>query len=558
MDGSVKILVRKIRSAWIRFTRWLEDLSLYRSLHRINRELEAVEPAEGEKPVVFFNASSRINRLSQNAAFSLITSWGLRGRGVPVRYLVCYAGMQHCQIGARLHTNEVVPREAPDCASCTRLSDRLFPEALMDRITWQSPGFEQELQGLAIRDLAVFEWKGLPLGELCLPSLRWALGRHNLVDDEPTRDLMRKFLLSAGNIANYFRAYLERVKPASLVVFNGVAFPEAVVRHICIGKDIPVVTHEVSALPFSAFFSHGHATAYRMHIPDDFQLSENDEKILDAYLSKRFKGDFTMAGIRFWPEIEGLGEDISARIDAYRQMVVVFTNVIFDTSQIHANVLFEDMFAWVDDVIERARQHPDTLFIIRAHPDELRPNKESRETVEERVRQQCEDRCENVLFIEPDNYLNSYELIQRAKFVMVYNSSIGLEASLMGKMVLCGGQSRYSHYPTVLLPESLQAYDAKLEEFLEAETIVVPESYLQEARRFMYFHLAYASLDFSPYLKQQKHAPGQVIIHNFELDLAIKERIVLFDTLYRGIVERKPFLYKKTGDSFLHFAHKEG
>ncbi|MBN1264747.1 MAG: hypothetical protein JXA25_04590 [Anaerolineales bacterium] len=544
----MKILVRKVRSAWIRFTRRLEDLSLYRRVRQINRSLVSRVPHGQAGPVVFFNASSRINRLSQNAAFSLITSWGMRTSEIPVRYLVCTAGMLHCQIGARLKSGADVPREKPDCGSCMKLSDRLFPEGLADRIRWQSPGFEKELEGLSIEKLKQYEWEGIHLGELCLPSLRWALGRHNLVDDEPTRSLMRKFLLSAGNVAQYFKEYAARVSPAAVVIFNGVSFPEAVVRHICLEKQIPVVTHEVSALPFTSFFSHDHATAYRMDIPKTFQLSAEDERILDLYLSRRFKGDFSMAGIRFWPEIKQLGKELTTRIEACKQMVVVFTNVIFDTSQIHANVLFEDMFAWLEDILQRAKRHPETLFIIRAHPDELRRNKESRETVEERVRKYCNTGCENILFIGPDDYLNSYELIQRAKFVMVYNSSIGLEASLLGKPVLCGGQSRYSHYPTVLLPDSVEAYRFTLEDFLADHDIEWSDSYLKEARRFMYFHLAYVSLDFSPFLRQQKHARGQIILKPFDMDLLQTSENALMEVLQDGILRSGSFRYPSPRD----------
>jgi hypothetical protein len=41
----------------------------------------------------------------------------------------------------------------------------------------------------------------------------------------------------------------------------------------------------------------------------------------------------------------------------------------------------------------------------------------------------------NVRFINANEYISSYDLIDVAKFVMVYNSTIGLEASIMGKPV---------------------------------------------------------------------------------------------------------------------------
>ena len=61
------------------------------------------------------------------------------------------------------------------------------------------------------------------------------------------------------------------------------------------------------------------------------------------------------------------------KIAEHKQLVPVFTNVIFDTSQVHANTVFPHMFAWLDQILEVIKEHPETLFVIRAHPDEMRP-----------------------------------------------------------------------------------------------------------------------------------------------------------------------------------------
>jgi len=53
----------------------------------------------------------------------------------------------------------------------------------------------------------------IPLGPLVIPSLRWILRRHHLVDDEPTRYLLREYILSACNVAEKFAALLETSIP---------------------------------------------------------------------------------------------------------------------------------------------------------------------------------------------------------------------------------------------------------------------------------------------------------------------------------------------------------
>lgn len=309
---------------------------------------------------------------------------------------------------------------------------------------------------------------------------------------------------------------------------------------------IRVITHEVGLRPFSAFFTEGEATAYPIHIPADFTLSPEQEARLDAYLSQRFQGQFTMAGIRFWPEMRGLDETWQQRLRAFRQVVPVFTNVIFDTSQPHANTLFPDMFAWLDAVLDLMRAHPETLFVIRAHPDELRPGKESRETVADWVERRGVKHLPNVVFVGPREYLSSYELIQRAKFVMVYNSSIGLEASIMGAPVLCAGRARYTQYPTVFFPASAEDYLRQAEAFLTADKINVPAEFIREARRFLYYQLFVASLPFEDYLEEDGIWPGFVRLKSFDWQALRPQNSPALRVIVEGITRGSPFVLDPT------------
>jgi hypothetical protein len=85
----------------------------------------------------------------------------------------------------------------------------------------------------------------------------------------------------------------------------------------------------------------------------------------------------------------------------------------FDTSQPHSNTVFQHMFAWLDLVVQIARQHQDTLFILRAHPDENRLWKESRESVAQWVEANRLGEEGNILFVDADQSLSSYALIQK-------------------------------------------------------------------------------------------------------------------------------------------------
>ncbi len=346
-----------------------------------------------------------------------------------------------------------------------------------------------------------FEWDGVPLGALCLPGLRWVLRVHHLNDDESTRYLFREYILSAWNVAQKFDALLDQTQPRAVLVFNGQFFPEATARYVAQKRGLRVITHEVGLQPATAYFTEGEATAYPITIPESFEMNDEQNAKLDAYLARRFQGDFTMAGIKFWADMKGLDETFLKKAAGFRQIVPIFTNVIFDTSQPHANTVFEDMFDWLDLLLEEIRLHPETLFVIRAHPDETRVRKASRETVEGWVASRGVDEEPNVVFVGPKESLSSYELILRSKFVMVYNSTIGLEASIMGAAVLCAGRARFTQYPTVFFPHTIEEVRGKMKEFLAVNVIDVPLEFKRNARRFLYYQLFRTSLSFGKFLE---------------------------------------------------------
>jgi hypothetical protein len=470
-------------------------------------------PDPARRPVVFFNASSRLGEFSQNAAFSLLSAIGLQAAGLPVINFACQVGLSRCVLG----TNRDDPHQPPPCAACTARSRGIFAHAPAVGLSYRPhTDLEQALGGLDLQSLGAFEHQGIPLGALALPSLRWALRRHHLADDEPARFLMRQYLLSAESLIRQFADLLAKAEPQAVVVFNGIMYPEAAARWVAQKLGCPVFTHEVGFTPFSAFFSAGQATAYPLHIPADFELSAEQNARLDAYLEKRFQGKFTMAGITFWPEMHGLDRAFLERAAGFRQIVPVFTNVIYDTSQVHANVVFPHMFAWLDQALALIRSHPETLFVIRAHPDEMRPGtrKQSRESVRGWVEANRVNELPNVVFIDSQEYLSSYELISRSKFVMVYNSSIGLEASLMGAPVLCAGRARYTQLPTVFFPPTMDEHRCQAEAFLQAERIEVPGELRRNARSFLYYQLYRASLPFADYLENGPR-PGFVQLKPF-------------------------------------------
>lgn len=497
----------------------------------------------GNRPVIFFNASTRISGLSLNAAFSLISAWSLQMAGVPVIHFVCQRGMSRCVLGTN---RDKVQMDLP-CDKCIHHSQVEYADA---NVVWfhyqEEDSLKSMLTGVSVDAMMRLTYQDIPIGELVLPSLRWELRRYHLRDDESTRFLYREFILSAWSVGREFFNLTYQIKPQAVVLFNGQFFPEAMARYIAQKEGIRVVTHEVGMMPFTAFFTEGEATAYPMEIPPHFELDAAGNRQLDEYLSNRFTGNFKMAGVQFWKSIRSLDDHVLEKMSEFKQMVPIFTNVIFDTSQPHSNTLFPEMFTWMDQVLPVIKAHPETLFVIRAHPDELRPAsaKQSRETVRDWVQRTGVGNLANVLFVDATEYISSYDLIRRSKFVMVYNSSIGLEASILGLPVLAAGQSRYTHYPTVFFPESAEAYFQQLEQMLSYATIDLPESYPKEARRVLYYQLFRTAIPFGAYIEEADR-PGLVRIKKFNPEDLLTKNSSTAQVIVDGVIHGYPFLMER-------------
>jgi len=138
-------LKRRVENAWLRLKR-------ERRIYSVSQQVKAhAKPNTGSKHVVVFNASTRLTGFSQNAAFSLLTTWGLQLSGIKVTHFTCRAGMERCVLG----TNPDDSSEPPPCEGCINLSKRILRST---EVSWFEYEKDQELSealnGLSVEELS--------------------------------------------------------------------------------------------------------------------------------------------------------------------------------------------------------------------------------------------------------------------------------------------------------------------------------------------------------------------------------------------------------------------
>ena len=393
------------------------------------------------------------------------------------------------------------------------------------------------LGSYSLDELADFVYQGINIGELCISSARWTLRRHRLDSDPRATRLLREYIRGGMNIVDTLQRLLQEQELHSMVVFNGVFYPEAIARAVALQKGLPVVAYEISIPGLKVFLSHGVAAGGGLiTIPEDFQMSAAQEADFDEYMSQRIRGTVGQPGL--WPEMKGIEPDLQAFAGQYKNVVSVFTNVIFDTSQYGANTVFESMFDWLDEIIKLASLHPETLFVVRAHPAEVFPRHESEELVGDWLKEKSYLAIPNVRFIPPTDYISSYDLLNISRFCLVYNSTIGLEAVILGIPTVTAAAGRYSGAGVTHATTSREAYRELVETFLKNGPPPVEDTVRQRARHYMYQLFFRQGLDFSAFLESPDWTLKPIDASALHPDNSPEMTII-----YKGIMEGGPFYY---------------
>jgi hypothetical protein len=122
---------------------------------------------------------------------------------------------------------------------------------------------------------------------------------------------------------------------------------------------------------------------------------------------------------------------------------------------------------------------------------------------------------------------------------MVYNSTIGLEASILGVPVVCAGRARFTQYPTVFFPQTPDEHIKTLREFLAAGPITVPPEFRRNARRFLYFQLFRTSLPLGDFLEPSVRTT-QTRLKRFTLEQLVSAPSI--KAILDGLLEGGDFL----------------
>jgi hypothetical protein len=266
-------------------------------------------------------------------------------------------------------------------------------------------------------------------------------------------------------------AYLRSTKPDVVIVPNGTVQEFGIVYRVARFLKIPVTTYEFSDQR-EAFWIAQNAEIMRQDTSEmwsaqaDSKLSGEQLSRIKNLFASRQQAKVNENFTRQWQSLPSQGSEKvrdQLKLDN-RPIVLLATNVLGDSLTLGRQVFSKTMADWVSRTILYFIGRPDIQLVIRIHPGEILTREYSMVDV---VRQTLPELPEYIHVIQPEEKVNTYDLVEITDVGLVYTTTVGLEMALKGIPVVVAGQTHYRDRGFTFDPNSWVEYFKLLGMILE-------------------------------------------------------------------------------------------
>jgi len=166
-------------------------------------------------------------------------------------------------------------------------------------------------------------------------------------------------------------------------------------------------------------------------------------------------------------------KDVSGKRPEYEGGVLIALNSPWDSAALGLHAVFETTQDWIVQTVRHVLEHSEAPVLVRQHPVERLPIARSVDDTRGLLRQHFGDHP-RLHFIGAEDPVNSYALMEQVAAVVVYTSTVGVEAVAHGKLVITESTSYYADLGFVLKATTAQAYFGFLDDAVAGRRTVTP------------------------------------------------------------------------------------
>lgn len=174
-----------------------------------------------------------------------------------------------------------------------------------------------------------------------------------------------------------------------------------------------------------------------------------------------------------------------------KQFVLVGTNVPYDAGYLQLQRLFPSMKEWLVKTVKFLLEETSLMIVMRAHPGEAAHYGGKERSPDTLL--QAGLQSERLIVLPGEARVNTYALMEAAKFGVMFSSTVGLEFAMMGKAVLLGADPSYHGKGFTIDSENQTQYFENLKKLSmqEGACSISPELSNQARLFYFLFHFAW-------------------------------------------------------------------
>lgn len=173
------------------------------------------------------------------------------------------------------------------------------------------------------------------------------------------------------------------------------------------------------------------------------ELSSDEKEITQNYFDQKINRSGKVEHVDYYENLSSSDFNKLTFYDTikkYKNVYGMFTNITWDGQVFNKTEGFPNTNSYINNTVEWFIKNPDCLLVIRAHPAEKsRETAEGTETFEELLIALYPTLPENVIFLEPENPISSYELARAIDVAILFGSSLSLEFAVANIPVIQTG-----------------------------------------------------------------------------------------------------------------------
>jgi len=215
----------------------------------------------------------------------------------------------------------------------------------------------------------------------------------------------------------------------------------------------------------------------------DRGLSSSEEAWVDQYWKDR---ELQLGDVFAFNLAKSTGDvnELKAkyRIPETSKTVTLFTNLIWDAANVSRDVSFQGILECIIETIDRYKDKEGIHLCIRSHPAEMIIG--TKERYGNLIRDHYPEMPSNVTIIEPEDKINSFDVLKLTDIGVVNTSTVGLELAMIGKPVLLLSSTHYREKGFTHDIKSKDDYFEVLEHFLN--NYKLDDNQITLARKYFY------------------------------------------------------------------------